>query len=77
MWQRYLSQNKKTNRVEKLKINDIEFVGTKFRELLKLRSTDFDIQINNNEVINMLIEENIYLKIKETNIFKNKKPLLL
>lgn len=42
-----------------------------------LKNSNYSITLNNNEVINMLIEENIYLKIKETNIFKNKKPLLL
>lgn len=42
----------KTNRVNKIIINKKEFSGTKFRELLKLRSTDFDIKITN-DIINI------------------------
>jgi len=38
----------KTNRVEKVLINDKEYTGIEFRKLLSLRSTDFDIQLKNN-----------------------------
>ena len=41
----------KTNRISNIRINNKSFKGTKFRSLLGLRSTDFDIDINNNEVI--------------------------
>lgn len=34
-----------TNRVNKITINNMEFIGTKFRKLLDLRSTDFDITL--------------------------------
>lgn len=40
----------KTNRVEKLKVNTKIFKGTKFRMLLNLRSTDFDISKNKNNI---------------------------
>lgn len=40
-----------TNRVNKIIINNQEFKGTVFRSLLGLRSTDFDISVNNNKVI--------------------------
>ena len=40
-----------TNRVLSLKINDNYFKGTDFRKLLTLKSTDFDIKINNNITI--------------------------
>ena len=36
-----------TNRVNTLKVNDKIFKGTRFRSLLGLRSTDFDIEIKN------------------------------
>lgn len=35
-----------TGRINSLKINGQEFKGTKFRSLLGLRSTDFDIKVN-------------------------------
>lgn len=40
----------KTNRVKKVKVNDITYTGVEFRTLLGLRSTDFDIKIKNNKV---------------------------
>ena len=40
-----------TNRVTSLLINNIEYKGTDFRKKLSLRSTDFDINTNNNELI--------------------------
>ncbi len=39
-----------TNRVNTLNVNGEEFKGTVFRNLLGLRSTDFDININNDKV---------------------------
>lgn len=39
-----------TNRVDYITINNQQFKGTIFRKLLGLRSTDFDININGNEV---------------------------
>ena len=40
-----------TNRVDKITINDKVFKGTEVRKLLDLRSTDFEIEINNDNVI--------------------------
>lgn len=37
-----------TNHVDNLKVNNILFAGTTIRKLLNLRSTDFDIDINEN-----------------------------
>ncbi len=39
-----------TNRVNNITINDNKIKGTTFRMKLGLRSTDFDIQINNNDI---------------------------
>ena len=39
-----------TNRIKTITINNKTFKGTKVRSLLGLRSTDFDIEINNDEV---------------------------
>lgn len=39
-----------TNRVNELMINNVLFAGTEVRKKLNLRSTDFDISINNNIV---------------------------
>lgn len=39
-----------TGRVDKLKIGDEEYSAVDFRELLGLRSTDFDIKIDNNKL---------------------------
>jgi len=39
----------KTNRVEKVSVNDKIYTGIEFRHLLSLRSTDFDIEIKNNK----------------------------
>ena len=36
----------KTNRVSKIQINNKEYTGIEFRQLLKLRSTDFTIEID-------------------------------
>ena len=41
----------KSNRVEKLDINGKTFNGTEIRKLLNLKSTDFDIQYNDNVTI--------------------------
>jgi len=38
-------ERSKTNRVNKIVINNEEFIGTNFRKLLNLRSTDFDISV--------------------------------
>lgn len=38
------------NRISKIKIGDKVFDGVKFRNLLGLRSTDFDIEINNDSI---------------------------
>lgn len=38
------------NRINTITINDKEFMGTTIRKLLNLRSTDFDISINNNTI---------------------------
>jgi len=40
-----------SNRIEKIKINGKIFKGTEFRKLLGIRSTDFDITIDNNILI--------------------------
>ena len=40
-----------TGRVKTIKINDKEYKGTKFRTLLGLRSTDFEIEYDNNKVV--------------------------
>lgn len=37
-----------TNRVEKISVNNATYTGIEFRKLLNLRSTDFDISINDN-----------------------------
>lgn len=39
-----------TNHVEKITINNKEYDGVQFRKLLNLRSTDFEIILNNNQV---------------------------
>lgn len=39
-----------TNRVEKVKVNNNYYTGVEFRKLLNLRSADFDIEYNENEV---------------------------
>ena len=39
-----------TNRIKTITINNKVFKGTKVRSLLGLRSTDFDVEINNDEV---------------------------
>ncbi|MBQ3142204.1 MAG: stage II sporulation protein D [Bacilli bacterium] len=39
-----------TNRVEKVIVNNIEYSGVEFRKILGLRSTDFDIEYNNETV---------------------------
>ena len=41
----------KTDHVEKIKINENEYTGVEVRKLLNLRSTDFEISINENEVL--------------------------
>ena len=41
----------KPNRVKNIKINSITLTGIKFRKLLNLRSTDFEISIENNNYI--------------------------
>ena len=41
----------KTGRINKITINNKEFKGTKFRQLLGLRSTDVSINVNNDKVI--------------------------
>ncbi len=40
-----------TNRVNSLMINGIKFKGTVFRSKLKIRSTDFDIKVEDNKVL--------------------------
>ncbi len=40
-----------TNRVNNITVNNTTFKGTKFRSLLGLRSTDFDIQNNGDKII--------------------------
>ena len=40
-----------TGRVKSIKVNNKEFKGTKFRTLLKLRSTDFEITYDKDKVI--------------------------
>ena len=40
-----------TNRVLKISVNGEEFTGIEFRHKLGLRSTDFDIQVDNNNVV--------------------------
>lgn len=40
-----------TNRVDSIEINNKTYTGIEFRKLFNLRSTDFDIDIKNNEVI--------------------------
>ncbi len=41
----------KTNRVSSININNQTFKGTNFRTLLNLRSTDFEIEINDDNVL--------------------------
>lgn len=40
-----------TNHVKEIKVGDKIYKGTSFRSLLKLRSTDFDIMVNDNSVV--------------------------
>ncbi len=40
-----------TNHVKEIKVGDKIYKGTVFRSLLKLRSTDFDIMVNDNSVV--------------------------
>ena len=40
-----------TNRINTITINDTTFKGTTFRSKLSLRSTDFDISINNDNIV--------------------------
>ena len=40
----------KTHRIKSITINDTKFKGTRFRTLLKLRSTDFDIKVKSDYV---------------------------
>ena len=40
-----------TNHVKEIKVGDKIYKGTAFRSLLKLRSTDFDIMVNDNSVV--------------------------
>lgn len=40
-----------TNHVKEIKVGDKIYKGTTFRSLLKLRSTDFDIMVNDNSVV--------------------------
>lgn len=40
-----------TNHVKEIKLGDKIYKGTTFRSLLKLRSTDFDIMVNDNSVV--------------------------
>lgn len=40
-----------TNYVKEIKVGDKIYKGTTFRSLLKLRSTDFDIMVNDNSVV--------------------------
>ena len=40
-----------TNHVENLKVNNIIFTGIEFRKLLKLRSTDFSIEENQDKYV--------------------------
>ncbi len=40
-----------SGRINNLKINNIQFLGTKLRSLLNLRSTDFQIEVAGNEVL--------------------------
>ena len=40
-----------THRVNTIVINNQEFVGTNFRKLLNLRSTDFEIEVNKDEIL--------------------------
>lgn len=40
-------------------------------------SLNYSVTLKNQEVIDLLLEENIYTKIKDSLIIKNKKPLLL
>lgn len=40
-----------SNRVNKITINNMEFIGTKLRKILNLRSTDFNITVSDSAVI--------------------------
>lgn len=40
-----------SNRINKITINNKEFTGINIRDYLDLRSTDFEININNNEIL--------------------------
>ena len=39
------------NRIDKIKLGDISYTGLELRTILNLRSTDFDININDNNVV--------------------------
>lgn len=41
----------KSNRVSTIKINNKTYTGVDFRELLNLRSTDFDLELENNKIV--------------------------
>ena len=41
----------KTNRVKYIKVNNKKYKGTEFRMLLGLRSTDFDIEIEKDNIL--------------------------
>ena len=41
----------KTNRVKYIKVNNTKYSGVEFRKLLNLRSTDFDIEIEKDNII--------------------------
>ena len=41
----------KSNRVSTIKINNKTYTGVEFRELLNLRSTDFDLELENNKIV--------------------------
>lgn len=46
----FILERNASNRVVNIKINDLEIKGTTFRTLLSLRSTDFNIEINEENV---------------------------
>lgn len=47
----FILERNESNRVTNVKINDISIKGTIFRNLLSLRSTDFEINIVNDEIV--------------------------
>lgn len=47
----FILERNESNRVINVKINDISISGTTFRNVLSLRSTDFEIELTDNEVI--------------------------